>query len=143
MSDDVLTYDPKKNIVIFGAQQIHGFAEDDIVEIAPLGDGMTIYVGADGEVGRSIDPNECYEVTLHLATTSRSNEYLSLLFNTDRKTGKGLYPLMIKDLSGQTMFFARQAWIQNAPEGSKGRQIDANEWVLNTGKATYVLGGNI
>lgn len=139
---DVLTYDPKKNIVVFGSQQIHGFSEDDIVEISPLGDGMTIYTGADGEVGRSIDPNECYEVTIHLATTSKSNEYLSQMFNFDRKTGKGLFPLTVKDLSGQTMFFAAQAWVQNAPGSSKGRQIDANEWTLNTGKASYTLGGN-
>lgn len=142
MNGDVLTYDPKKNIVIFGSRQISGFSEDDIVEISPLGDGATPYVGADGDVGRSIDPNECYEVTIHLASTSKSNDYLSSVYNLDRKTGRGLYPLSIKDLSGTTVFFARQAWIQNAPKGGRGRKIDSREWVLNTGRADYTLGGN-
>ena len=44
------TYDPKKIIVIFGARQLTGMAEDSIVTISPLGDGMQIYVGADGDV---------------------------------------------------------------------------------------------
>ena len=77
----VLTYDPKKIVVIFGATRITGFSEDDIVTIAPSGEGMQKYVGADGEVGRSIDPNETFEITINLASTSKSNTYLSEIYN--------------------------------------------------------------
>lgn len=61
----VLTYDPKKVAIIFGARQITGFSEDDIITIEPSGEGMTKVVGADGEVARSIDPNETCKVTFH------------------------------------------------------------------------------
>ena len=139
----VLTYDPKKHIIIFGAKQITGFADDSIVSIAPSGEGFQKYVGADGEVGRSIDPNETFEVTISLATSSKSNEYFSEMYNIDRKTGAGMLPLMIKDLSGATMFFAEQAWVQNFPEGGRGRTIDTMEWVLDTGQVNDpILGGN-
>ena len=66
MADGVLTYNPKNLLVIFGAEQLHGFSEDDVITIAPNGDGTQIYVGADGEVGRSIDPNQTYEITITL-----------------------------------------------------------------------------
>lgn len=142
-SGGVLTYDPKKLLVIFGGQQITGFSEDDMITIRPLGDGMTIYVGADGEVGRSVDPNACFEVEISLASTSKSNDYLSNAYNQDRDNGGGKKPLMIKDLSGTTLFFANDAWVQNFPEAGKGRQIGAQNWTLNTGAVTDpIIGGN-
>jgi hypothetical protein len=140
---NVLTYNPKKNIIIYGAKQLTGFAEDDMITIKPLGDGMQIFSGADGEVGRSIDPNSTYEVTVSLATSSKSNDYLSNCFNKDRKTGNNMLPLIIKDLSGSTLFFAKQAWIKNFPESKRGRKISNQDWTFNTGQVDDpIIGGN-
>lgn len=140
---DVLTYNPKKNIIIYGAKQLTGFAEDDMITIKPLGDGMQIFSGADGEVGRSIDPNSTYEVTVSLAMSSKSNDYLSNCFNKDRKTGNNMLPLIIKDLSGSTLFFAKQAWIKNFPESKRGRKISNQDWTFNTGQVDDpIIGGN-
>lgn len=138
----VTTYDPRNLVVIFGLERIHGFSEDDMITITPSGDGSTKYVGADGEVGRSIDPNNTFEVTITLAQTSSSNDTLSAYRELDRATGKGLLPLAIKDLSGTTVFAASQAWVQNLPEAKKGRQIDTNEWTIQTGTADAFIGGN-
>lgn len=140
---DVLTYDPKKNIIIYGGRQLTGFAEDDMITIKPLGDGMQIYSGADGEVGRSVDPNRTFEVKVSLATSSKSNDYLSECYNKDRHTGSYMLPLTIKDLSGSTLFFAKQAWVQNFPESKRGRKIDNQGWTFNTGQVNDpVIGGN-
>ena len=140
---DVLTYNPKLNFIIFGAKQLTGFAEDDMITIKPLGDGMQIFSGAAGEVGRSIDPNSTYEVTVSLATSSKSNDYLSNCFNKDRKTGNNMLPLIIKDLSGSTLFFAKQAWIKNFPESKRGRKISNQDWTFNTGQVDDpIIGGN-
>lgn len=140
---DVLTYDPKKNIIIYGGRQLTGFAEDDMITIKPLGDGMQIYSGADGEVGRSVDPNRTFEVKVSLATSSKSNDYLSECYNKDRRTGNYMLPLTIKDLSGSTLFFAKQAWVQNFPESKRGRKIDNQDWTFNTGQVNDpVIGGN-
>lgn len=140
---DVLTYDPKKNIIIYGGRQLTGFAEDDMITIKPLGDGMQIYSGADGEVGRSVDPNRTFEVKVSLATSSKSNDYLSGCYNKDRRTGSYMLPLTIKDLSGSTLFFAKQAWVQNFPESKRGRKIGNQDWTFNTGQVNDpVIGGN-
>lgn len=140
---DVLTYNPKKNIIIYGAKELTGFSEDDMITIKPLGDGMQIFSGADGEVARSIDPNSTFEVTVSLATSSKSNDYLSACFNKDRKTGKYMLPLIIKDLSGSTLFFAKQAWLKNIPESKRGRKIGNQDWTFNTGQVDDpIIGGN-
>lgn len=139
----VLTYDPRKVIVIFGNNQITGFSEDEMVTIAPHGEGMQLYSGADGGVARSIDPDHTFEVTLHLATSSKSNTILSNAYNNDRATGQYIQPLLIKDLSGQTLFSAGQSWVSNFPESTRGRTIDTQDWVLQTGNVDApIIGGN-
>lgn len=140
---EVLTYDPKKFLIILGVQQIQGFAEDDMVTIKPNGEGMQLFSGADGEVARSVDPNGTFEITIALSTASKSNDYLSGLYNADRANGAGIRPLWIKDLAGTTMFHAKQAWVQNFPENKRGRKIDTQEWTLNTGQVdSPIVGGN-
>lgn len=136
------TYDPKKIIIIFGARQLTGMSEDSIVSIAPNGDGLQTYVGADGDVARSLDPDATYEVTVSLNTTSNSNDYLSNMYNYDRETGDGIAPLLIKDLAGTTLFSAPGAWVANMPEASRGLTVDTQEWVFRTGQVEdAIIGG--
>ena len=136
------TYDPKKVIVIFGARRLKGMSEDSIVSIKPQGDGLQTYVGADGDVARSLDPDATYEVTVSLNTTSNSNDYLSNMYNYDRETGHGIAPLLIKDLAGTTLFSAPEAWVSNMPEASRGLTVDTQEWVFHTGQVEdAIIGG--
>ena len=136
------TYDPKKIIIIFGVRQLTGMSEDSIVSITPNGEGLQTYVGADGDVARSLDPDATYEVTVSLNTTSNSNDYLSNVYNYDRETGNGIAPLLIKDLAGTTLFSAPEAWVSNMPEASRGLTVDTQEWVFRTGQVEdAVIGG--
>lgn len=136
------TYDPKKVIVIFGARRLKGMSEDSIVSITPNGEGLQTYVGADGDVARSLDPDATYEVTVSLNTTSNSNDYLSNMYNYDRETGNGIAPLLIKDLAGTTLFSAPEAWVSNMPEASRGLTVDTQEWVFHTGQVEdAIIGG--
>jgi hypothetical protein len=139
----VLTYDPKKVLVVFGSRTITGFAEDDMITIAPHGEGMQLFVGADGEVARSVDPDQTFEVTLHLASSSKSNDYLSQMYNADRQTGVFMLPLLVKDLSGATLFSVALAWVSNFPEATRSRTIGTQDWVLQTGQVLApIIGGN-
>ncbi len=137
------TYDPKKVVVQFGNRQITGFSEDNMITIRPNGEGVQTYVGADGEVQRSLDPNSTYTVEINLANTSKSNDYLSNMYNADRATGKGVLPLLVKDMSGTLLFFAPEAWVANTPEGGRGRRINELTWTISTGSVEApVFGGN-
>lgn len=139
----VLTYDPRKVLVIFGTQSLSGFAEDAMITIAPHGEGMQLYSGADGEVARSIDPDHTFEITIHLSSASKSNTYLSNVYNADRVTGQFILPLLIKDLGGDTLFSVDQAWVANFPEATRSRTIETQDWVLQTGQVNSpIIGGN-
>ena len=143
MAGGVLTYDPKKVITVVGNQTITGYAEDSLITIAPHGEGMQLFVGADGEVARSIDPDSTFEVTIHLSNASKSNTYLSKLYNADRATGQFIVPLLIKDMGGDTLFSAGQAWVANFPEANRNRTIETQDWVIQTGPVENpIVGGN-
>jgi hypothetical protein len=142
-ASQVLTYDPRKVIVVFGSKTITGFAEDSMVTIAPHGEGMQLYSGADGEVARSIDPDHTFEITVHLSSASKSNTYLSNVYNADRQTGQFIQPLLIKDLGGDTLFSVDQAWVSNFPEATRSRNIETQDWVFQTGQVLApIVGGN-
>lgn len=138
----VVTYDPKKNLVIFGGIELKGFSEESIIELEPLGEGMKSVVGCDGETARSIDPNWNWKATIKLMSTSSSNDALSAIHLADKNTGKGILPLLFKDLSGRTTFFAPQAWITKMPTVGREKEIKECEWVLETGPADMFVGGN-
>lgn len=139
---EVKTYRAKDVMVIYGAKQLHGFSEDSVVSVKPHGEGAQLYVSADGEVARSMDPDKTLEITVTLAHTSESNDYLSKLYEMDRETGKGLLPISVKDLSGRTLAQASEAWITNHAEVKRAKNISEQEWVFNTGKASFTVGGN-
>jgi hypothetical protein len=114
-----------------------------MITIAPHGECMQLFVGADGEVARSVDPDHTFEVTFHLSSASKSNTYLSGLYNADRVTGQFILPLLIKDMAGDTLFSAAQAWVSNFPEATRSRTIGTQDWVIQTGQIDMpIVGGN-
>ena len=137
------TYDPKKVIVSFGGVEIGGFGEDSMIKITPMGDGTTSMVGCSGDVVRTISPDNRQEVTLTLLQSSASNDYLSAIYQRDKRVGDGVLPLLIKDLSGRTTFFDSAAWIAKQPEINRGRTANDTEWVLHTaGDGELFVGGH-
>jgi hypothetical protein len=64
------------------------------------------------------------------------------MYNYDRETGDGIAPLMVKDLAGNTLFSAPEAWVANMPEASRGLTVDTQEWVFRTGQVEdAIIGG--
>lgn len=137
------TYDPKKVNCIFAGTEITGWAEDDFIEVEPLGEGIKSVVGADGEVARSLDPDTRVKVTLKLTTASAANDMLTAQYQLDQSTGNGITPLLIKDLSGSTLLSAAQAWVTKMPKITKGKETGDVEWEIETGPAEYIVGGNL
>ncbi len=137
-----MDYDPKKVVVTFCGVPITGYANGSFIKIEPAEDGFKKHVGADGEVSRSKVNDETCNVTLTLSQTSKSNGTLSGQYQLDRKSGKGKGPLLIKDLLGATVLFAKVAWIRKQASVDFGDEINSKEWLFDTGKASFVNGGN-
>lgn len=138
----VRTYSPSKVNFIFAGTELTGFAEDDFIEVEPLGEGIKSVSGPDGEVARALDPDTRVKVTLKLTSASAGNDTLTAQYKLDQSTGSGIAPLLIKDLSGTTLLSAAQAWVTKLPKTTKGKEVGTTEWELETGPADFTVGGN-
>lgn len=139
----VRTYDPKMVSIIVGAHIVSGYAEDTFVNIEPSGDGTAATSGADGEVARSMSHNRLNRVTITLQQTSISNNALSDLLAIDRASGGGgIFPLQIRDLRGDSLFAASQAWIVQKPTQEFGATVNDREWNIDAVETDSYVGGN-
>ena len=122
MSNGVSTYNPKDLVITLGTHVATGIADDSFVTIDPNGDGITKKVGCDGEVVRSI-----------VFQTSPTNSFLNQKLKLDKKTGEGMFPILIKDLRGGLVHSAQQAWVTKPPSRGYGKEAGTREWEIHTG----------
>lgn len=133
MSNRVTTYNPLQVTIALGSHIASGFADDSFVIVDPNGDGTSSKTGCDGEVVRSIDPNNTSKIKLSLLQNSKTNKFLSDMYYKDKKTGKGMFPITIKDLAGGYKFTCDSAWVSKLPSRGYGKQSGNREWELETG----------
>ena len=132
----IATYNPKKVTISLGNHIVTGFADESFVSIDPNGDGVTKKVGCDGEIVRSISPDDTYIVKLSVLQTSPTNAWLQRMFAADVENGTGMFPILVKDLSGSTVFKAAQAWPAKPASRGFGKESSNREWELHTGSGT-------
>ena len=132
----IKTYNPKKVTVSLGTHIAGGFADDSFVSIEQNGDGITKKVGCDGEIVRSLNPDDTFVIKLVLLQTSPTNTFLQKKYAADRESGSGMFPILIKDLSGTMVFQAAQAWASKPAARQFGKEAGNREWELQTGSAT-------
>lgn len=132
----IKTYNPKEVTVALGSHIVSGFADDSFVSIDPNGDGVTKKVGCDGEIVRSISPDDTYIVKLSLLQTSDTNSFLQERLAKDRKDGSGMFPIIVKDLKGGLVFSCDAAWPKGPASRGYGKEAGNREWELHTGSGT-------
>lgn len=136
------TYDPNTVIVIWGAIIFSGFTDDgDAISAEHDEDHATKKVGLQGEVARAMNLNRCGSANFRLMATSMTNDLLSVAATQDRLDRSGVYPLTIKDLSGNTVFFTESAWIKKTPQITYSKEIGVREWPFDCGQIDTFLGG--
>ncbi len=129
----IKTYNPKEVTIALGNHIVSGYAEDSFVTIDPNGDGVTKKIGCDGEIARSISPDDTYIVKISVLQTSDTNSYLQQKLALDLKTGDGMFPILIKDLKGGMVFSSEAAWPIRAASRGYGKEAGNREWELHTG----------
>lgn len=135
MADAIKTYNPKEAVVACGTHIVSGYADDSFISIEPNGDGITKKVGCDGEIARSISPDNTYKVKITLLQNSDSNSFFSNIADYDRATGNGLFPVLIKDLRGGLLFATEAAWVVKKSPATRGKETNNREWEIDTASA--------
>lgn len=136
------TYSPQDISVTVGGVDIHGFPDGDFVSVEFAEDAFSAVQGADGEVTWNKNPNTLATITLTLMATSPSNDYLSTLHITDKLSGLGTAPIMIKDTKGRDLFISEAARIMKFANMTKGKEAGTREWKLTCASSQMFVGGN-
>ncbi len=132
---EIMTYNSSKVLIALGSHAVSGYAEDSFVVIEPIDGGVTSKAGCDGEIVRSVDPNERFTVKLALLASSPTHRFLMNKYRQDKKDGTGAFPILINDLTGEEKFSANKAWVTKIPSSTKGKESQNKEWTLETGQA--------
>jgi len=138
------TYDPAQVLIIFAGIPISGRGESTFLSVERNEDAWTLQVGADGEATRAKSNNRSGRVTLTLLQSAAANDALSAIANVDEKTpgGDGVFPLLIKDLSGRTLVQAQTAWLVKQATGEFAREASEREWIIESNDIDILVGGN-
>lgn len=131
----IKTYNPKEVTIAFGNHIVTGYADDSFITIDPNGDGVTKKVGCDGEIVRSVSPDDTCIVKVTLLQTSETNSYLQGSPESGPEDRDGMFPVLIKDLKGGMVFSTDAAWPAKPASRGYGKESNNREWELHTGSA--------
>lgn len=125
------TYNFKNVDFIFGIHEITGFGEgNDPVKITLLEDQFRDIAGAKGDVVRTqTNDNRC-TIELKLLQTSLSNSILMSIYNIDKASGTGVFPLTINNKEDGEYFTILQAWIVKSPDVTRGQDANSMLWTF-------------
>jgi hypothetical protein len=99
-------------------------------------------VGADGLVTRGKTNNFSGTMTLSLKQSSPSNDVLSSLMAIDEATNTGVFPILVKDLSGNSIYFSADCWINQYANSTFDKAITDRQWTLTLAQADIFVGSN-
>lgn len=139
----VKTYDPGQVSIIIGGFDIsQGLADGTFITVARDEPMWTSIKGAAGEVTRSKSNDKSGTLTFTCMQSSDANDILSGFAAADEYGNAGLFPALVKDASGRSVYSAETAWIEKYSDSEFGREATSREWVIKTDTLIPFIGGN-
>lgn len=135
-------------ISLGGVSLIGGFGQGGAFEVSPDGDAFVIVKGVTGDAVRIYTGEDTYQVKFTLLQTSVNNDILSALHEADvlaaenGLAGAGVFPLLIKDLGGSTVFTSGEAFVKKPPTITGTNTATDREWELVAFGGRLHVGGN-
>ena len=163
----VSTYSPSDVSVIYGLKHINGFVDGSFISIKRETPVFSHSRSMDGHCAISVQKYSTYTVTLTLAQTSSSNQFLHSLQKTMMKSLTKLdstspfsglsslsgikttvsnviskLPFIIKDASGNSVFFGTDVWLSEEPEVVYSAGMEGRTWIIKCLNASSSIAGN-
>lgn len=138
----VRTYDPKAVVITIGGVPMSGFSDGTFLEITRNAQAFTLVVGADGTATRVKSNNTSGTMTVTLKQSSPSNDVLSAFAQADALSNAGVVPILVKDLSGNSIYFSATGWVQKLPDSTFGPDVADRAWVFDLSDVDIFVGSN-
>lgn len=128
--------------LVAGVLPVEGYVDGTFINIEKIKVPFQSITTPDGTTARLQNEDKTYNVSITLHNGSSSNDVLTKLWQLDEITGRGKFPLLIRDGSGSDLFFSTTTWIEQPPSIVKSNGIDGRTWVLKSAYAIINIGGN-
>jgi hypothetical protein len=138
----VKTYNPADVLLTVAGIPITGYADGTFIAIGRDNPSWNSGTGSDGEGWRAKSNDKSGTCTLTLLQTSAANDALSALVAVDEASGDGIGPLLLKDLSGRSLYEAETCWVEKPADAEFAREQSDREWVIKTDKLNVFVGGH-
>lgn len=139
-AQQVFTYIPNAVTVLIDGYRVTGLLS---VKVEKTDATFKVVRGIRGVNTRVKILDESYTITLDLQQVDPVNDFLSDMHIEDTRSGGGTFRLVIGDVSGNTRFYAENAFIEKTPDLTFSNEFENRVWVIKTLSNTGVfLGGN-
>ncbi len=139
---DVKSYAADQVIVTWGPFLLTGFAPGDAIQIVRNADGWTTQRGIGGEVARSRMGDDGARITLSFLQTAAINAFLSAAYRTDRLNRDQIFPIMVKDNSGNSLHVGEECWIAKPPDSTYAEEAGSRDWIFEVAHMEDTNAGN-
>lgn len=147
MSQDLQTHDASETTLsVAGILLESGYDDGEYVSIEPQTEDFTDKIGTDGSVVRSRTNDRRATIKIKLLATSDGNAKLSQLrkLAIDTPNGADVGAFQLRDrLTGVTLAYAAQCWVQKPPTLSRAREVASYEWTLRVAKMDFDYKGTL
>jgi hypothetical protein len=126
----------------YGGILLTGYA-DTFIEVEFSEADFKKTVGSLGDVTRTRLLDRSGKITVTLMDASPSNDFLSAYAATDRRSGRGYKPFLMRDRSSNTRIKAPQAWIEKLPKVGRGKEPGNTVWVFEAAFLDVEIGGSL
>lgn len=127
----VKTYNLAEVQAIFGPVEMGGYGEDGGIRIEWQENLWEYSRNADGGGTRSKNNSNDALVSVTLSQSSEKNSELSAIQAVDRRTGAGVFPMMVRDTNGTTLLAGKSSWIEKRPDVEFNKAVTTRVWVFH------------
>lgn len=137
------TYVPSDVTLNVLGLDVEGYTDGTFISIQPEKQTYSFRRTFDGSTMAIRDKWQTYKLTITLHQTSPSNNWLHLLYTLFKEYNiPFVIPILMRDKSGSTTFFASDCWFEKEPVANFGSQVGDTAWEIRCNNGVMRLGGN-
>lgn len=138
-------YDPTQVIILLaGVIPVEYVAEGTFISITKDSPIFTTSNSTDGQTYRTKIADTTYSVDLTLSSFSETNALLQGLMLADQLAPiSTTFPLLVKDTSGSSFYYATDCWVEKAPNMAFGSSDTNRSWSIKCSGTSVYYGDNM
>lgn len=136
---EVLTYVPSNAILLLSGYEIKGWTEIKVARNSP---GFRQIRGIRNKHTRTRILDRSATLKISVFQSEPVNEVLSIVHGADMQTGAGRLEIMLKEITGTSLFNTTTAYITGYPELAYSGDLAINTWEIACDEATISIGNS-